>query len=68
MDINTHPIEGNLGKPDQLGEKVTAVDGLVNIGVSVTKACAQVGIPRVTYYYRKRFAQKNAPGSQQHEG
>jgi hypothetical protein len=68
MDIKTHSSEGERGKPDQIGERVALVDDLVKIGVTVTRACTQIGIPRVTYYYRKRSTQKETPGSSHHGG
>lgn len=69
MDTNPYEHRTIPGKPDRIGQMVAEVESLVALGVTVTKACQKIGIPRVTYYVRKR-ASKNekSPGSRQHGG
>lgn len=70
MDTKPHGDSTFSKKHDRIGQLVGAVDGLVGIGLSVTRACAQVKLSRITYYHRKRMAaaQEKAPGSQQRGG
>jgi hypothetical protein len=70
MDTKPHGDSTFSKKHDRIGQLVGAVDGLVGIGLSVTRACAQVKLSRITYYHRKRMALKyeKTPDSQQHGG
>jgi len=70
MDTNPYEPRAIAGKPDRIGLMVAEVESLVAVGVTVTKACQKIGIPRVTYYVRKRASKdtKKSPGSRQRGG
>jgi len=63
MDTNPYEPRAIAGKPDRIGLMVAEVESLVAVGVTVTKACQKIGIPRVTYNVRKRASKdtKNPP-------